>query len=197
MSIVQARTYALPLACLAPWPLVLKRHVLSAGTSIIGFRDGSQPSCDGIQPSWDGGGLSESVVQCGAPLPSLSGALCRSVAATLSQEHCRPPYTRPLSIPPPWEGRMPSQEGRLPSQNPLICEVIFSSESECHPRAIIFRRVPSGRKKRNAIVHNGVPRGSSEKRHFFDLVLLCMGSLHKCHIRAGAKGSFEGTPRYT
>ena len=49
------------------------------------------------------------------------------------------------------------------------------------------------RKNRNSIADRGVPRGSSEKRHLFGLVLLCMGSLNKCHLRAGAKRSCEGT----
>ena len=45
----------------------------------------------------------------------------------------------------------------------------------------------------------GFPRGSEQKNDTcFDVVLLCMRSLHKCHDpHSGAKGSSEGTPRYT
>ena len=75
------------------------------------------------------------------------------------------------------------------------CQMFRSSESKRHLCVVIFRRVPSARK--SSIAHDGVPRGSSERRHMLDLALLFMGSLHKCHFRAGAKGSSEGTPRYT
>ena len=35
----------------------------------------------------------------------------------------------------------------------------ISSESKCHLRIVIFRRVPFAQKKKN-IAHKGVPRGS-------------------------------------
>ena len=69
------------------------------------------------------------------------------------------------------------------------------SPSCCH-----FSGGPPVRKPTNLIADKVVPRGSSEKRHLFGLalvVLLCMGSLNKCNLRAGAKESSEGTPRYT
>ena len=41
--------------------------------------------------------------------------------------------------------------------------VLISSESKCHFRGVIFRRVPFARKKRNSIAHKGALRGPSEK----------------------------------
>ena len=82
---------------------------------------------------------------------------------------------------------------RTPPSGVEGIELPWSSESKRHLCVVSFRRVPSARKKRNSIAHQGVPRGGSEKRHLFGLTLLCIGSLNKCHLRAGAKGSSEGT----
>ena len=73
----------------------------------------------------------------------------------------------------------------------LLAEPHVSSESKCHLRVVIFRRGPSARKKRNSIAHEGVPRGSSEKRRLFDLVLLCRGSLQQVSFSCGCEGKFQ------
>ena len=45
-------------------------------------------------------------------------------------------------------------------------------------------------KERNSIAQKGFREALQEK---FGLVLLCMGPLNKCHLRAGAMGNSEAT----
>ena len=60
----------------------------------------------------------------------------------------------------------------------------FSSESKCHLRVVIFRRVPSARTTRNFIAHIGVPRGSERKNDtcLTPCVAVHGWTLHKCVI---------------
>ena len=90
------------------------------------------------------------------------------------------------------------RSGGTSAKTTLLKNHPFSSESKCHLRVVTFRRVPPLHERKGIPLPTRSFRGALQKNDAcFDLVLPCMGSLHKCHFRAGAKGGSEGTPRYT